>query len=233
MDTQHDRLSPPAPPQHIAASCGQAHAIVVISGVSSNLLRIFRNPATKRDRIHYSIHGSVRIEEQSDQSLIARRIPVINEILATSIMALPSGNPWLNGKIARQLLRDHTVLIGVESIFIDELESYIQEYYPEISTTRNERILAPIYTLHIAMRQAWKLIQNPKLSVEKKVVCLLPIAIAIEREIPFDMLLMNPAFKQFENSVLFSAILSTIDQEELSTDQLELLREIENIASRG
>lgn len=107
--------------------------------------------------------------------------------------------------------------------YVNAQSDYMREHYPNTMPTRNIRVLAPLYALHIATCRAIDTLYNPEVRDYEKTICALPFAVATQLEVPLDFVLLDPAFKQKESMAIAYGIIKRIDKENLTDDQKSLL----------
>lgn len=145
----------------------------------------------------------------------------LTEIISLCVMAFPNSNEWLQAKISRSLVGKN--IIKPTDEYVNTHSDYMLEHYPELFPTRNMRILAPKYALHLASKRALNLLRNPKVSDAQKVICSLPFAVASRQEFSLDVVLLDPAYRDITCDSFTTGIMKRIDQQNLTTDQKALL----------
>lgn len=170
---------------------------------------------------HYGEEASYRYRVSAKHGFTQNRIGPLAEIIALSTLAFPQPNEWLQGKVNRSVIGKS--LVKPTDEYVNAQSDYMREHYPNAIPTRNIRVLAPLYALHIAACRAIDTLYNPEVKDYEKTICALPFAVATQLEVPLDFVLLDPAFKQHESMAIADGIIKRIDRENLTDDQKSLL----------
>lgn len=98
--------------------------------------------------VHYGESASYRYRTSLRNGFTQGKISPLSEIIALSTIAFPQPNEWLQGKVNRSMINKR--LVEPSNEYVNAQSDYMRQHYPNVMPTRNIRVLAPLYALHIA-----------------------------------------------------------------------------------
>ncbi len=147
-------------------------------------------------------------------------------------MAFPHTNEWVQNKICRCLVGKN--IIKPTDEYVDAQEDYTKKHYPESFTTRNMRVLAPKYALHLATKRALEILSRSNNNDIQKVICSLPFSVASRQDFPLDAILLDEKFENIDSEAFALGIIQRVNQDQLTFDQKSLLmRSIQIMIGKG